>query len=72
MKPIDVVLSLLPSLSEKERDLIRQEVGMALLPPCERLGHQFKVMGHAPAGWFNKAYTKLHCVRCGTVIKEFH
>ena len=67
-RPLDVILALLPSLSDKERG----ELVAALDIPsvCLVKGHDFRPLDKLErAGWFGRKFvvTRVVCRKCGVV-----
>lgn len=64
-KSIEVILSLVPTLSPKEIDIVRKAVGMQEKTACERLGHNMKPQKKRSVGFFNPVtIITLCCTRC--------
>lgn len=68
MKPLEVIISLLPTLSQKELDRVKELLAVPIktLSACERTGHKFDKTIHEEArGWFQKPYRFQVCLKCG-------
>jgi hypothetical protein len=68
MRPIDVVLSLLPSLGERERQMVIEALNV-VPHPCQRAGHRYVKGGIVPGGVFTAPRQTFVCQRCGASIK---
>lgn len=71
MNAIDLILSLLDSLTPQEKKQVAD--GLKLQPPklepCEKNGHKFKLVSNIPGGWFRRRHAVLHCEKCGKTDK---
>jgi len=54
MDPIDLVLTLIPSLSEEEKNQVRELLGYDLPAPCRKNGHKFKYHDKLEPDWWRK------------------
>lgn len=64
-KPIDAVLALLATLSDKEKDRVRGML-QVVVPACSRMGHNYKATGQTQ-GLFTRT-SILVCTRCGKQV----
>jgi len=65
--PLDAILPLLPSLSEKDKDRLKRELGMLELSACEKTGHAFKAVKSYSTGFLGSGapVTIMACSKCG-------
>lgn len=71
MKPIDLILATLPSLTDKEKGVLKAALNTQLLSPCERNGHAFKKLREVSIGmfWWKRTVTIMHCSKCNQQVE---
>jgi hypothetical protein len=67
-QPLQVILSLLPSLSANDRKTLRRKLEMAEPSACERNGHSLKEF-YRGGGLFTTPDTYFVCSKCGIQVK---
>lgn len=76
MTACELVLSVLPTLNEKERAAVADELRVVMTPPppepvpppvygCAKNGHKFKEMRRVAPGWFTPGSVTFICTGCG-------
>jgi hypothetical protein len=68
MEPFDIVVSILPTLTEKQQQICREMLGIA--SACQKNGHKYKVLSNLPGSWFSKPKVKLYCEKCNSTRIE--
>lgn len=66
MTQFELITSLLPSLTRKERQRVAFDLYMSV---CEREGHNYRPIG-VEVRWFLPPRVKLCCTKCGRVLKS--
>jgi hypothetical protein len=64
---LELVLSLLGGLSDRELDQVRCRIRQCDLDPCIKHGHKYRVAGQVMR-WFLPPQQRLVCSQCGKVI----
>jgi hypothetical protein len=68
MEPIDVIKSLLPQLTDKQKEEIKNLLAMKETP-CAKLGHKYgKAIERMVSIWKPKEMIQV-CSRCGHILK---
>lgn len=62
MKPIEVVVSLLPMLTDAEKQVVREQLQFT---PCSKQGHNFKVVKLPAKSFWEDSTVQMVCTRCG-------
>lgn len=66
MKAQELISSLLPTLTRKERQRIAFDLRMSV---CEREGHNYRPAG-VKINWFTSPSVVIVCTKCGSVLKS--
>jgi hypothetical protein len=69
MSPVEALLSVIPTLTQKEREQLTRTIHNTTPTPCERLGHNFKAAGKV-LRWFSPPVVRMVCTRCGHAIER--
>jgi len=64
---LELVLTLLRGMSDKELDQVRATMHDHELTPCERTGHKYRSAGQV-LRWFLPPQQRLVCSQCSKVI----
>lgn len=68
MDPIEVLKAIIPTLPEKQKEELRQLLGVNS-SVCDRLGHKFVKAGQVMTSWVKPPETKMVCERCGLKLQ---
>jgi len=63
LNPVDAVLSIIPSLTEKERQQVIDALKQFTV--CDKQGHKYKKVKEGKPTWFTSASVMMVCERCG-------
>lgn len=67
MEPFDIVMAIVPTLDEKQKQQLRVLLQVQLPPPCARSGHKYRVTSKVEKNWWRgtEAGTRYICEKCG-------
>lgn len=70
MSPFEIVKSIVPTLSDKEKKEVVKLLTEDKKSPCEISGHKYKRMGQLQENWRSPPYFVSVCEKCGHEIKS--
>ena len=68
MDPFDVIKSLIPGLTEKQKSELLSLLGVSI-SICEKSGHKFKPVGKPVSGFYWGKRVTMCCERCGLTFQ---